>query len=994
MKGYSVNNPRDIVLKSLAKEQIADDVKLEHWDWEDQSAYGFSLATIHDEDDKVIRTKSKIDCFNAGSSEITQDTLFNVASITKTFTAATILRMMEDKRFSQYFPDKLDTKLSEFYDFLKQRYPQSNYVSNRLHEENPKISLRHLLTHTSGFPYIDWKSNKLDKETLRKLRSEVGVADGRFLETNLEYGDFGVHVYSDMGYELLGMIISAVATKYSKNNGGEEVKCGEVMRELVIERLAMNDTFTPDQISFDAEAGKVVVSEDKDRKIARGYAYYDDNLVESRVFQRCISCSGIYSTPVDVCKFFQAFFSDKLYADGGLFDEAGTIALKNSGGVVIRRDEDTQETTNYEIGFLTLKDNLGNNKRFCHAGSTVGFSGWAVYQDGKTSCCIMNTQSLTPHFAKAILEDEIRHGKVVDNEQEKHLRLSQINNDLLAKYQKTDLIKALRLAEANSEGGNELEKNQALLSELQKLDRQKELCQSLISATQRNYEMGKVIYRQVGNETPEITLQGEVDFHNPGKAITAQTISGVGSISKQFTAATLMKLWDEEISRDKDLKRNEARTDDYITNFPNGIDTPFSHFLPKLRAKFPQCAGIFNQFQFKQVGNHYEEDENFAKITLRDLLNHTHGLGARDDKKLMQLMHNNPNRPLELSEIINSTLRPTKSQYGQHYYSNVGYDLAAMIIETITNQKFEDVVKNKVLRPNELHNTHPQDDHIALYAEPKNDMARGFVFNPYHPEVETNFNTRSNTRAAGGFKSTVQDLAKFASLYMGAEMFANEEVKCEILDIQKGAALQVLDENGKLKAGDGVRPSMKKDDKYHLAITSNKDGSIGHPGVDFDFLANLRFYPQGEGVREKPELRISLSVVENLSSDICKNTLTKTSPETLKIIKEFWENKLQPQITKVGDPEVGGELWQKIVEVELLKEENAEYLAALEKYSKLRTEVLNASRDELLRNYQSLISQTKPDTLDLATNKEPSMTLEKSHAEKMSQVKGSKFNEI
>lgn len=493
------------------------------------------------------------------------------------------------------------------------------------------------------------------------------------------------------------------------------------------------------------------------------------------------------------------------------------------------------------------------------------------------------------------------------------------------------------------------------------ITRLNEVHQDLIAATQKNYEMGKVIYRKVGDAAPVITKQGEADFHNPGKPMTEQTISGIGSITKQFTAATLLKLWDEEITRKKEAAREQVAIEE--VNFPDGVDTKLSHFMDRLRARFPKCEAVFNQFT---------ESQNYTQITLRNLLNHTHGLGARNSKYLAQFMHENPNRPLELSEIIESTV-PAKDQYDKHHYSNLGYDLAAMIIEVITGQKFDEVVKEKVLKPYELSNTYTQSDHLSLYADPLKDVARGFCFDEFEPQFEANFNTRSNTRAAGGFKSTVEDLAKFAPLYMGAEMFENEEVKQTIAESGRGADL----------VGKGVRPSMKKDEKYHLGMTTNEDGSVGHPGVDGDFLANLRFYPRSQ------EVKVSLSVVENLSADVCRKFFEKTNPEILVKIKEFWGNKLQP---KLDNLEVGGALWKTIVEAELIKEENIEYLSALNEYSNLRQNVLLAPRDKLIKDYQK--PRVTIEALDLATHKEPSTNLEQTCAKKMSQIKGSKFNEI
>ena len=207
-------------------------------------------------------------------------------------TAATLLRMMEtmnETDRARYFPQGLDTKLSDFYNFIEQRYPEPhrNYVRNTMRSENPEISLRNLLNHTSGIPDINW--NLADPNDMRELYSEEKVADGKFLELDYTINSrrlpnerrvaVGTYFYSDPGYELLGMIISAVAT----HQNGRVVPCQEVMREMVIRRLELGNTFTSDQISFDRDLGRVVVTGSPEKKIARGCVYYNNDLIESLV---------------------------------------------------------------------------------------------------------------------------------------------------------------------------------------------------------------------------------------------------------------------------------------------------------------------------------------------------------------------------------------------------------------------------------------------------------------------------------------------------------------------------------------------------------------------------------------------------------------------------------------------------------------------------------------------------------------------------------------
>lgn len=117
--------------------------------------------------------------------------------------------------------------------------------------------------------------------------------------------------------------------------------------------------------------------------------------------------------------------------------------------------------------------------------------------------------------------------------------------------------------------------------------------------------------------------------------ITPETITGIGSIGKQFTAAILLKIWDEEISTAKAAETSSqvAKTEAYdqslpAKNFPEGMETKFASFMPRLKEGYcsngenPECLAAFERF---------EKDPNFHEITLRDLLNHTHGLGGRNN---------------------------------------------------------------------------------------------------------------------------------------------------------------------------------------------------------------------------------------------------------------------------------------------------------------------------------------------------------------------------
>lgn len=455
------------------------------------------------------------------------------------------------------------------------------------------------------------------------------------------------------------------------------------------------------------------------------------------------------------------------------------------------------------------------------------------------------------------------------------------------------------------------------------------LNQTLLRA---QFTFGRVDLTQSNEQPAQVESRGTVTFSDDSMPMTETTISGIGSITKQFTAATLIKLWDE------DLTKSKASDAEVSEIFPEGIDTKFANFMPALRERFTQSSRQFDRI---------EHNESYPKVTLRDLLSHTHGLGERDNKESLRLLRATQDRPLELHEIINVTTEyhldgdgnpnPTRPhKHGEFCYSNFGCDMTAMIIECITNQPFDEVVRGKILEPHGLNSTHPQSDHIELYASNQN-VARGYMIdhNAFRSEEdkianpaefpELNFNTKSNTRAAGGFKSSVGDLAKFARLYMNAEMFKNVEVVRTVKDYDRGAEM-----------------AKGHPDKYHLAIQSGLiGGAVGHTGDDNDFFSNLRFFP------ETGEVKAELLVVENATRYVANKVFAKTHPGQKEIVDHFVHIKFREEFKNNGFPEEGSEQFNELARSFLNNPANQSERKIFEEYCSVIERIAAIPREDL-----------------------------------------------
>ncbi len=122
---------------------------------------------------------------------VTADTLFRIASMTKAFTALSILKLRDDGKLA------LDAPAETYVPELKAlKYPT---------DDSPKIRVRELLTHTAGFvtddPWGDRQTPLPDADFTKYLTS--GVPFTRPPASAMEY--------SNLGYALLGRIIGNVS---------------------------------------------------------------------------------------------------------------------------------------------------------------------------------------------------------------------------------------------------------------------------------------------------------------------------------------------------------------------------------------------------------------------------------------------------------------------------------------------------------------------------------------------------------------------------------------------------------------------------------------------------------------------------------------------------------------------------------------------------------------------------------------------------------------
>lgn len=198
------------------------------------------------------------------------DTKFRLGSITKQFTAMLVMQLVEQGKL------RLNGKIT---DYLPE-YPKKT---------GDRITIHHLLTHTSGIPNYTALPNFMSQMS----REPYAPTDflKKFFELDLEFDPGSKFNYSNSGYFLLGVIIEKVTgLPYEK-----------VLQERILDPLNMKNT------GYDHHSTITVNRAAGYQRSLKGYenaAYLDMSLP--------YAAGSLYSTVEDLYFWDQALYIDKL----------------------------------------------------------------------------------------------------------------------------------------------------------------------------------------------------------------------------------------------------------------------------------------------------------------------------------------------------------------------------------------------------------------------------------------------------------------------------------------------------------------------------------------------------------------------------------------------------------------------------------------------------------------------------------------------------------
>jgi CubicO group peptidase (beta-lactamase class C family) len=198
------------------------------------------------------------------------DTKFRLGSITKQFTAMLVMQLVEQGKI------KLDGKLSDYYpDYRK--------------DTGDKVTIHHLLTHTSGIPSYTGMPRFF--QDVSRNPYTVGEFVRKYCSGDLAFEPGSKFSYNNSGYFLLGAIIEKIAGKPYE----------QVLKEKILDPLGMKDT------GYDHHATIL-------NKRASGYERTAAGFINAPYLDMSLpySAGSLYSTVEDLSLWDQALYTDKL----------------------------------------------------------------------------------------------------------------------------------------------------------------------------------------------------------------------------------------------------------------------------------------------------------------------------------------------------------------------------------------------------------------------------------------------------------------------------------------------------------------------------------------------------------------------------------------------------------------------------------------------------------------------------------------------------------
>jgi CubicO group peptidase (beta-lactamase class C family) len=283
---------------------------------------GVSLAVVRD--GRIIKLRGYGLANVELGAPVSQDTVFEIGSITKQFTAAAVMMLVEEGRVD------LDEKISKYLVDVPEAWSS--------------VTIRHLLTHSSGIQNYLLVPGLFEATTRPQSHDDIAhLFFARLQQLDFQPGE--TWAYSNTGYLLLGNVIEKVSGK----------SYWDFLDERIFQPLGMG-------ASRSGEPATII----KGR--AAGYEWTGNSLKNrAALTENAYGAGSIVSTAGDLAKWDEALYGEKVLKRSSL-NQMWTPA-KAAGGAIAP----------FNYGFGWFVDTYHGHHVVAHTGGTPGFSS-AIYR--------------------------------------------------------------------------------------------------------------------------------------------------------------------------------------------------------------------------------------------------------------------------------------------------------------------------------------------------------------------------------------------------------------------------------------------------------------------------------------------------------------------------------------------------------------------------------------------------------------------------------------
>jgi CubicO group peptidase (beta-lactamase class C family) len=277
--------------------------------------------------------------YDVKSPAVKPTTMYDIASLTKVVATTTLVAKLAEGDFA--VPLDLDAKIERYL---------PDWVSGPQPEWRHRVTVRHLLTHTSGLPPFKeyWRTSKSKQDTLKKIFAEP-----------LEYEPGTKEVYSDLGIILMAEIIERLTGR----------KLDDLGSSLIFSPLGMKDSMYKPQKKLWPTIAPTEFDKNLRHRLVQGEVHDENAFAIGGVSGH----AGVFSTAPDLAAFCQMLLNGGVYAHQR----------------ILRRSTVAQFTTPQQLsgGARTLgwavptPGGLSGNYFSAHSFGHTGFTGTSIWID-------------------------------------------------------------------------------------------------------------------------------------------------------------------------------------------------------------------------------------------------------------------------------------------------------------------------------------------------------------------------------------------------------------------------------------------------------------------------------------------------------------------------------------------------------------------------------------------------------------------------------------